>query len=48
MTERIRVSHSAVVKNNACPRQRMFEENRLFSQYGSMAMRYGSAFHKGM
>lgn len=48
MTERIRISHSALTKNNECPRQRMFAEERIFPVYGSMAMRYGQGFHKGM
>jgi len=48
MTEVIRVSHSAITKNNQCPRKAFFENIRLFPEYGSIAMRYGSGFHKGM
>lgn len=49
MTTRIRVSHSAIKQQLSCNRKTMFEkELRLFPVNGSMAMRYGSGFHKGM
>jgi hypothetical protein len=49
MPEVIRVSHSAIRQNISCPRKRFFEGNlRLFPETGSIAMRYGSGFHKGM
>ncbi len=49
MTERIRTSHSTSTTLNQCPRKLLFEkEMRLFPEYGSIAMRYGSGFHKGM
>ena len=49
MTTRIRVSHSAIRTLASCPRKVLFErEMRLFPVNGSIAMRYGSGFHKGM
>lgn len=48
MTEIVRLSHSAINKNNQCPRQVLFESHRIFPEYGSIAMRYGQGFHSGM
>jgi len=49
MPERIRISHSVSNTVNTCSRKLLFErKHRIFTEYGSIAMRYGSAFHKGM
>jgi hypothetical protein len=45
----IRTSHSAIRKLISCPRKILFsDEMRLFPVNGSIAMRYGSGFHKAM
>lgn len=49
MCNKVRISHSAITTLNACPRKILFKDKmRLFPNYGSIAMRYGSAFHVGM
>jgi hypothetical protein len=49
MSETIRCSHSTIYTLGACPRKILFEkEMRLFPEVGSIDMRYGSGFHKGM
>lgn len=49
MTERIRISHSTVRQHLSCPRKVFFEKDlRLFPASGSIAMRYGSGFHRSM
>lgn len=45
----VRISHSTIKQLTSCPRKVLFEkELRLFPVNGSIAMRYGSGFHKGM
>lgn len=49
MPELIRTSHSTARQLISCPRKVFFEkELRLYPVNGSIAMRYGSAFHVGM
>lgn len=49
MEETIRISHSTTKQMISCPRKILFEkELKLYPVHGSIAMRYGSGFHKGM
>jgi hypothetical protein len=49
MPNYVRVSHSTIRNLISCPRKRLFQDKlRLFPTEGSIAMRYGSGFHKGM
>ena len=49
MTKQIRISHSAIRQLTSCPRLTLFEkELRLYPVYGSIAMKYGSAYHAAM
>lgn len=49
MTQAIRISHSTIRQLLSCPRKFLFQnELRLFPTTGSIAIRYGSGFHKGM